>query len=94
MKQINSSIGEIIKRKRKELNMTGKQLANLLGISQQHYSRLENGKVKVSVESLYAISFILGVSPYSLLPSYDLIRNDVISWAEIALTNKDILLKR
>ncbi|HGT9979313.1 TPA: helix-turn-helix domain-containing protein [Escherichia coli] len=87
-------MGEIIKRKRKELNMTGKQLANLLGISQQHYSRLENGKVKVSVESLYAISFILGVSPYSLLPSYDLIRNDVISWAEIALTNKDILLKR
>lgn len=90
MKQINSLIGEIIKKKRKELNMTGKQLASLLGISQQHYSRLENGKVKVSVEYLYAISLIFGESPYSLLPNYDLIKDDVISWIEVALTNKDI----
>lgn len=47
--------------------MTGTEMAIRLGISQQHYSRLENGYIKITVDQLIVISLILGVSPQSLI---------------------------
>ncbi|HEK1080581.1 TPA: helix-turn-helix transcriptional regulator, partial [Proteus mirabilis] len=43
MSTINSIIAYRIKQKRKELGMTGIEIAHSLEISQQHYSRIENG---------------------------------------------------
>ncbi|HCZ8589931.1 TPA: helix-turn-helix transcriptional regulator, partial [Proteus mirabilis] len=52
MSTINSIIAYRIKQKRKELGMTGREIAHSLEISQQHYSRIENGHTKITVEHL------------------------------------------
>ena len=70
MSTINSIIAYRIKQKRKELGMTGREIAHSLEISQQHYSRIENGYTKITVEHLFSIAFILGVKPKELLPNY------------------------
>ncbi|SUC06392.1 transcriptional regulator [Proteus mirabilis] len=48
-------------------------MGNRLGISQQHYSRIENGNIKITVELLFSIAFILNMTPQSLLPNYNLL---------------------
>ena len=70
MDTLDFIIGHKIKQKRMELKLTGKQMSNKLGISQQHYSRVENGGVKITVEYLFSIAFVLGVKPQNLLPDY------------------------
>ncbi|MGA4658367.1 helix-turn-helix domain-containing protein [Proteus terrae] len=45
-------------------------MSNKLGISQQHYSRIENGGVKITVEHLFSIALALGIKPLNLLPDY------------------------
>ncbi|WP_239994729.1 helix-turn-helix domain-containing protein [Proteus hauseri] len=40
----------------------------LLGISQQHYSRLENGNIKFTVDLLFTAASALEVQSQSLLP--------------------------
>nr|WP_258577469.1 helix-turn-helix transcriptional regulator [Proteus mirabilis] len=70
---INSTIAHKIKQRRKELRLTGIEMGNRLGISQQHYSRIENGNIKITVELLFSIAFILNMTPQSLLPNYNLL---------------------
>ena len=53
-------IGEEIRKLRKEKNLTQKQLARKLGISQQIVSRIERGKENISLKNLGKISSILG----------------------------------
>ncbi|WP_373371071.1 helix-turn-helix domain-containing protein, partial [Proteus mirabilis] len=66
---LNYIISKKIKQKRKELGVTGIEIAHSLEISQQHYSRIENGHTKITVEHLFSIAFILGVKPKELLPN-------------------------
>ncbi|EOA4363251.1 helix-turn-helix domain-containing protein [Proteus mirabilis] len=70
MSTINKAVDYNIKQKRKELKMTGIQMGYLLGISQQHFSRLENGNAKITVDILFSIATILNVTPQSLLPHH------------------------
>ncbi|MCE5372658.1 helix-turn-helix domain-containing protein [Proteus mirabilis] len=70
MNTLNYIISKKIKQKRKELGVTGIEIAHSLEISQQHYSRIENGYTKITVEHLFSIAFILGVKPKELLPNY------------------------
>jgi len=56
-----------IKRYRLMRGMDQEKIAGLLGISRVTYSKLENGKVKVSDDMFYQFSKILGVSTYALL---------------------------
>ncbi|MCD4627983.1 helix-turn-helix transcriptional regulator, partial [Proteus mirabilis] len=50
MNTLNYIISKKIKQKRKELGVTGIEIAHSLEISQQHYSRIENGHTKITVE--------------------------------------------
>ena len=68
---INSTIAHKIKQRRKELRLTGIEMGNRLGISQQHYSRIENGHTKITLEYLINIASILGVTPQTLLSEAD-----------------------
>ncbi|MEX9869013.1 helix-turn-helix domain-containing protein [Providencia huaxiensis] len=43
--------------------MSGKELSMLLGISQQHQSRYENGEVNIHVDTIYQLAKIFNVSP-------------------------------
>lgn len=55
-------IGKRIQERRKELNLTQQEVYEKLNVSQNHYSRIENGHVGMSFEILLEICEILQVS--------------------------------
>lgn len=61
------TIGEHIRRLRREKDMTQERLANLLGVTYQSVSRWENGTAYPDMELLPAISDIFSVSADELL---------------------------
>ncbi|EMA4784615.1 MULTISPECIES: helix-turn-helix domain-containing protein [Providencia] len=60
-------IGKKIHCIRKEKGITGEKLARMLNISQQQVSRYERGVNKITVDFLFEISEILGVTLFDLL---------------------------
>ncbi|EHF3472406.1 helix-turn-helix transcriptional regulator, partial [Proteus mirabilis] len=52
MNNINLIVANRIKQSRKKLRITGTEMSRELGISQQHYSRIENGHTKITLEYL------------------------------------------
>ncbi|MTB44455.1 helix-turn-helix domain-containing protein, partial [Providencia sp. wls1950] len=52
-------IGKEIREIRKNKRLSGSNIAKQLGISQQHYSRYECGKCRISVDTLLNILFVL-----------------------------------
>ncbi|WIV87634.1 helix-turn-helix domain-containing protein [Proteus appendicitidis] len=64
---INTKVGNIIKMIRRQLRITENEMSERLGISMLHYSQLESGYLKITVEQLIIISYILGVTPQSLI---------------------------
>lgn len=64
---INTKVGNIIKMIRRQLKITENEMSERLGISMLHYSQLESGYLKITVEQLIVISYILGVTPQSLI---------------------------
>ncbi|EPO2449937.1 helix-turn-helix domain-containing protein [Providencia rettgeri] len=55
----SSIIGKELRRIRKGKGLSGAKVAKQLGISQQHYSRYECGKSRISVDTLLSILFVL-----------------------------------
>jgi transcriptional regulator with XRE-family HTH domain len=49
---ISGQVGAFLRKSRKEKNMTGKQLAKLIGISQQQISRYEMGITAITLDQL------------------------------------------
>ncbi|MEZ2760157.1 helix-turn-helix domain-containing protein [Providencia vermicola] len=58
----NKKIGCFIKNKRKQMDITGKDLGMMLNVSQQQISRYENGITKITVTLLNDILIILETS--------------------------------
>ena len=59
--------GVVLKRIRKDNNLTGADLAKILNISQQQVSRYERGVTKITVDMLLSISIALNVSFESVI---------------------------
>lgn len=59
---VNESMGAIIARKRKELNMTQEQLAGALGISYQAVSKWENELSSPDISTLPLLADVLGLT--------------------------------
>ncbi|MBA4418592.1 MAG: hypothetical protein C0392_11905 [Syntrophus sp. (in: bacteria)] len=57
----STDIGEIIKKKRKELNISQERLADILGVSCQQVQRYENGTNKLNVENIQIIAEALSI---------------------------------
>ncbi|HHR5902519.1 TPA: helix-turn-helix domain-containing protein [Providencia alcalifaciens] len=53
--QINNLIGHYIRKKRKELGLTGSQIASRVGVSQQQFSRYEVGISNITLPRLFLI---------------------------------------
>ena len=63
MKKPNwKEIGERLLERRIQLNLTQQQVCDQLYIMQTHYSRIETGKIGISIEMLLKICEILDVS--------------------------------
>ncbi len=73
-------IGDKIKKRREELNLTQEYVADSLGISQPAYVKIEKGWTKIDVNRLLKISDLLSVELGDLLE-----RNLIIN----ELNNKD-----
>ena len=58
----HAAMGERIKAKRKELNLTQVQFANMAGVSTSFMGHIERGSRIASIETLYAICEALHVS--------------------------------
>ncbi|TFU16417.1 helix-turn-helix domain-containing protein [Proteus mirabilis] len=91
MNTLNYIISKKIKQKRKELGVTGIEIAHSLEISQQHYSRIENGHTKITVEHLFSIAFVLGVKPQELLPNYKFSNEKEMIKAKQSLSAESIM---
>lgn len=55
-------IGERISDQRRKLGLTQQNIYDKLDISQNHYSRIENGHVGISIDKLIQLSDILNIS--------------------------------
>ena len=53
--------GNMLRERRKELNLTQKQLAEKLGREQSYIARVENGKTDIQLSSFFRIATILGI---------------------------------
>lgn len=53
--------GNMLKERRKELNLTQKELAEKLGHDQSYIARVERGKADIQLSSFFRIASILGI---------------------------------
>ena len=53
--------GNLLRERRKELNLTQKQVAEKLGREQSYVARVENGKADIQLSSFFRIAAILGI---------------------------------
>ena len=94
MNSVYIVVAQRIKQKRKQLKITGVEMGRRLGMSQQHYSRLENGHIKITVDQLITIALILGVSPQSLLLHSEIMSPMIKTWSETVLSSRDIVVSK
>lgn len=53
--------GNMLRERRKELNLTQKQVAEQIGREQSYIARVENGKADIQLSSFVRIATILGI---------------------------------
>lgn len=66
---ISQLIGHKIRQQRQRLRLSAKDIAQRVGISQQQFSRYENGLCKIDVDMLFHIAQELKVTPADFLPA-------------------------
>ena len=59
--------GNMLKERRKELNLTQKEVAEKLGRDQSYIARVERGKADIQLSSFFRIASILGIQ---FVPSF------------------------
>lgn len=61
--EVAKKIGENIKQARKEKGYTQKEIANILRMTQQQYSRFENGIFELNYEQILTLCKIYDITP-------------------------------
>ena len=80
---------ELIKQRRKELNLTQKEVANCVGVSEATVSRWESGDIaNMGRDKIALLSKVLNISP-SIIAGYD---EDISSYSDDEL-DKEIVKK-
>ncbi|OTG57148.1 transcriptional regulator [Acinetobacter sp. ANC 4204] len=68
MSELTIQFGQLVRKYRKEINMSQEQLALLCNIDRSYLGRIERGEVNPTLEKIYELSKVLGISPQNLLP--------------------------
>lgn len=68
MSELSTEIGQLIRNKRKEKNITQESLSLQCGIDRSYMGRIERGEVNLTIEKLYDIADALEVEAKDLLP--------------------------
>ena len=53
--------GNMLRERRKELNLTQKQIADKIGREQSYIARVEQGKIDIQLSSFFRIAAVLGI---------------------------------
>lgn len=76
MKELNrSAVGIVIKRLRKEKELSQEVFSGLAGIARSHLAMIENGDKNPNFETIWKIACAFGISPHQLVR---LIENECI----------------
>ena len=59
--------GNMLRERRKELNLTQKQIADKIGREQSYIARVEQGKADIQLSSFFRIAAVLGIK---FIPSF------------------------
>ncbi|MDC4554043.1 helix-turn-helix domain-containing protein [Acinetobacter sp. X9] len=68
MQDLSIKIGQLIRKRRKEKEISQEKLALLCNIDRSYLGRIERGEVNITILKLYEISNILDADPKELLP--------------------------
>lgn len=61
------AIGQRVRKSRKNLKLTQEKLAETIGLTSVYISRIENGKAKMSLDTILRLSQALNINPGYLL---------------------------
>ncbi len=67
---------ENLRQLRKQCNISGEEVARILGLTKATYSKKENGLVKFSLEEAKIISTVLNKSIEEIFFEYEVSKND------------------
>jgi len=68
---LDVAVGERIRKRREELTLTAKHLAEMIGVSEQEMLDFESGSERVDAALCYRIATALGVKPDVLICNDD-----------------------
>lgn len=68
MQDLSIKVGQLIRKKRKEKEISQEKLALLCNIDRSYLGRIERGEVNITILKLYEISNILDADPKEFLP--------------------------
>ena len=68
MSELSIAFGQLVRKHRKEKNISQEKLALLCNIDRSYMGRIERGEVNLTVEKLYMIAKVLEVDVKQLLP--------------------------
>ncbi|MBU3082485.1 helix-turn-helix domain-containing protein [Acinetobacter baumannii] len=68
MRDLSIKIGQLIRQKRKEKQISQEKLALLCNIDRSYLGRIERGEVNITILKLYEISEVLNTNAKELLP--------------------------
>lgn len=68
MQDLSIQIGQLIRKKRKEKQISQEKLALLCNIDRSYLGRIERGEVNITILKLYEISNVLEANAKELLP--------------------------
>lgn len=68
MSELTIRFGQLVRKYRKERNMSQEQLALLYNIDRSYLGRIERGEVNPTLEKIYELANSLTISPLMLLP--------------------------
>ena len=68
MSELTIQFGQLVRKYRKESNMSQEQLALLCNMDRSYLGRIERGEVNPTLEKIYEIANALKIMPSILLP--------------------------
>ncbi|MCF9046095.1 helix-turn-helix domain-containing protein [Acinetobacter nectaris] len=69
MSELTIQFGQLVRKYRKEKNMSQEQLALLCNIDRSYLGRIERGEVNPTLEKIYEIARALDIKSKDLLPN-------------------------
>lgn len=69
MSELTIQFGQLVRKYRKERNMSQEQLALLCNMDRSYLGRIERGEVNPTLEKIYELANVLQILPSELLPA-------------------------